>query len=154
MARTTGIVITLLMLGGCNSPQQPAVPASKPATPPAPEVVRYDRYLLINTSPNEAQRNPLHQIVNINLPLNLKLTVGDALAWLLKQSGYSLCVDDHPTQFLVGKPLPLSQYQLGPMRLEEALKTLAGPGWLMQTDVLNREVCFHLNTPGTGNHHA
>lgn len=148
------MVITLLMLGGCNSPQQPAVPAPKPTPPLAPEVVRYDRYLLINTRPDEAQRNPLHQIVNINLPLNLKLTVGDAFAWLLKQSGYSLCIDDHPTQFLAGKPLPLSQYRLGPMRLEEALKTLAGPGWLMQADVLNREVCFHLNTPGTGAHHA
>jgi len=154
MARTTGWIITLLMLGGCTAPQQPVAPAPKPATPPAPEVVRYDRYLLINTRPDEAQRNPLHQIVNINLPLNLKLTVGDAFAWLLKQSGYSLCVDDHPTQFLAGKPLPLSQYRLGPMRLEEALKTLAGPGWLMQADVLNREVYFHLNTPGTGDHHA
>ncbi|HAK3502122.1 TPA: response regulator [Salmonella enterica] len=154
MIRTTGMVITLLMLGGCNSPQQPAVPVAKPTPPPAPEVVRYDRYLLINTRPDEAQRNPLHQIVNINLPLNLKLTVGDAFAWLLKQNGYNLCADDHPMQFLAGKPLPLSQYQLGPMRLEDALKTLAGPGWLMQTDVLNREVCFHLNTPGTGDHHA
>lgn len=154
MARITGWVITLLMLGGCKSPQQPVAPALEPATPPAPEVVRYVRYLLINTRPDEAQRNPLHQIVNINLPLNLKLTVGDAFTWLLKQSGYSLCVDDHPTQFLAGKPLPLSQYRLGPMRLEEALKMLAGPSWLMQTDVLNREVCFHLNTPGTGEHHA
>ncbi|KDX71836.1 putative pilL lipoprotein [Escherichia coli 2-210-07_S4_C3] len=154
MAQITGWMITLLMLGGCTAPQQPPVPAPKPTTPPVPEVVRYDRYLLINTRPDEAQRNPLHQIVNINLPLNLKLTVGDAFTWLLKQSGYSLCVDDHPTQFLAGKPLPLSQYRLGPMRLEEALKTLAGPGWLMHTDVLNREVCFHLNTPGTGNHHA
>ncbi|EAT2900539.1 response regulator [Salmonella enterica] len=154
MARTTGWVITLLMLGGCTAPQQPVAPAPKPSTPPAPEVVRYGRYLLINTRPDEAQRNPLHQIVNINLPLNLKLTVGDAFTWLLKQSGYSLCVDNHPTQFLAAKPLPLSQYRLGPMRLEEALKTLAGSGWLMQTDVLNREVCFHLNTPGTGDHHA
>lgn len=154
MARITGWVITLLMLGGCKSPQQPVAPVLEPATPPAPEVVRYDRYLLINTRPDEAQRNPLHQIVNINLPLNLKLTVGDAFTWLLKQSGYSLCVDDHPTQFLAGKPLPLSQYRLGPMRMEEALKMLAGPSWLMQTDVLNREVCFHLNTPGTGEHHA
>ncbi|EIO1424525.1 response regulator [Salmonella enterica] len=154
MVRITGWVITLLMLGGCTAPRQPAVPAVTPTTPPAPEVVRYDRYLLINTRPDEAQRNPPHQIVNINLPLNLKLTVGNAFAWLLKQSGYSLCVDDHPTQFLAGKPLPLSQYRLGPMRLEEALKTLAGPGWLMHADVLNREVCFHLNTPGTGDHHA
>ncbi|EPZ9323945.1 hypothetical protein ACXYO7_003801 [Salmonella enterica subsp. enterica] len=80
--------------------------------------MRYDRYLLINTRPDEAQRNPLHQIVNINLPLNLKLTVGDAFTWLLKQSGYSLCINNHPTQFLAGKPLPLSQYRLGPMRLE------------------------------------
>ncbi|SUG49779.1 type IV B pilus protein [Salmonella enterica subsp. arizonae] len=72
MVRITGWVITLLMLGGCTAPRQPAVPAVTPTTPPAPEVVRYDRYLLINTRPDEAQRNPLHQIVNINLPLNLK----------------------------------------------------------------------------------
>ena len=142
MARLTGWVITLLMLGGCTAPQQPVAPAPKPATPPTPEVVRYDRYLLINTRPDEAQRNPLYQVVNINLPLNLKLTVGDAFAWLLKQSGNSLCANDHPTQFLAGKPLPLSQYQLGPMRLKEALKTLAGPGWLMQTDVLNARSVF------------
>ncbi|EPC8060027.1 response regulator [Yersinia enterocolitica] len=154
MLRITGLVITLLTLGGCSTPRQPVVPAVKPTTSPAPEVVRYDRYLLINTRPDEAQRNPLHQIVNINLPLNLTLTVGDAFTWLLKQSGYSLCIVSHPTQFLAGKPLPLSQYRLGPMRLEDALKTLAGPGWLMQTDVLNREVCFHLNTPETGDHHA
>ncbi|MHA0902072.1 PFGI-1 class ICE element type IV pilus protein PilL2 [Enterobacter ludwigii] len=154
MARITGWVITLLMLGGCTAPQQPVASAPNPATPPMSEVVRYDRYQLINTRPDEAQRNPLHQIVSINLPLNLKLTVGDAFTWLLKQSGYSLCVDDHPTQFLAGKPLPLSQYRLGPMRLVEALKTLAGQGWLMQTDIHNREVCFHLNTPGTGDNHA
>lgn len=72
MARITGWIITLLMLGGCTAPRQPIAPAPKPAPPPTPEVVRYDRYLLINTRPDEAQRNPLHQIVNINLPLNLK----------------------------------------------------------------------------------
>ncbi|HEY4437187.1 MAG TPA: response regulator [Lelliottia sp.] len=154
MTQITGFLMTLLMLGGCSDHRQSVVSEPKPNTSSAPEVVRYDRYLLMNTRPDEAQRNPLHQVVNINLPLNLKLTVGDAFGWLLKQSGYSLCVDDHPTQFLAGKPLPLSQYRLGPMRLEEALKTLAGPGWLMQTDILNREVCFHLNTPGTGDHHA
>ncbi|MDK9373595.1 response regulator [Lelliottia sp. V106_10] len=154
MARITELLITLLMLSGCTAPRRPVVSALKQNTQPAPEVVRYDHYLLINTRPDEAQRNPLHQIVNINLPLNLKLTVGDAFTWLLKQSGYSLCADDHPTQFLASKPLPLSQYRLGPMRLEDVLKTLAGPGWLMQTDVLNREVCFRLNTPGTGDHHA
>lgn len=154
MARITGLLITLLMLGGCTAPRQPVVSAPKPNTSPTPEVVRYDRYLLINTRPDEAQRNPLHQTVNISLPPNLKLTVGDAFTWLLKQSGYSLCASDRPTQFLTGKPLPLSQYRLGPLRLEEALKMLAGPGWLMQTDKINREICFRLDSPGTGDHHA
>lgn len=78
MARITGWVITLLMLGGCTAPREPVAPTPKSATPPTPEVVRYDRYLLINTRPDEAQHNLLHQVVNINLPLNLKLTVGDA----------------------------------------------------------------------------
>lgn len=154
MARITGLLVTLLMLGGCTAPRQPVAPAPKPTTPPAPEVVRYDRYLLINTRPDDAQRNPLHQIVNINLPLNLKLTVGDAFTWLLKQSGYSLCINDRPTQFLTGKPLPLTQYRFGPLRLDDALKMLAGPGWLMQADMVNREICFRLDTPGTGDHHA
>ncbi len=78
MARITGWVITLLMLGGCTATARNI--CTKTSHTPTPEVVRYDRYLLINTRPDEAQRNPLHQIVNINLPLNLKLTVGDAFA--------------------------------------------------------------------------
>ncbi|AKE60089.1 PilL N-terminal domain-containing protein [Citrobacter farmeri] len=154
MARIIGFLMTILMLCGCITPRQPATLPPQPKTPPTPEVVRYDRYLLINTRPDEAQRNPLHQIINISLPPNLKLTVGDAFIWLLKQSGYRLCSNDRPTEFLAGKPLPLSQYRLGPLRLEDAMNILAGPGWQTQTDTLNREICFRLDTPGTGASHG
>ncbi|MFW8521782.1 hypothetical protein ACOIBR_27925, partial [Klebsiella pneumoniae] len=55
----------------------------------APQVVRYDRYLLVSTDPSAAQRAPLEQIIDIRIPASLTPTVADAMRYALKQSGYS-----------------------------------------------------------------
>lgn len=39
-------------------------------------------------------------------------------------------------------PLPLSQYNNGPLRLKAALQLLVGPAWRITTDENRREVCF------------
>ncbi|MBC0030419.1 pilus assembly protein PilL, partial [Escherichia coli] len=82
-------LVTLALLAGCNSPQKlqqraPAMPVPsvsvsrniQPVSPdiyaqPAPEVVRYDRYLLVSTAP---QRDPLSQVIDIRIPASLKPT--------------------------------------------------------------------------------
>ena len=109
------------------------------ASPATPEVVRYDRYLLVNTSP---QQPLLEQLTALSVPPGFHPMVGEALQYLLRDSGWSLCLADARRAQLYGLPLPLSQYNTGPLRLKSALQLLAGPAWRVITDENRREVCF------------
>ncbi|CAM7493500.1 pilus assembly protein PilL [Klebsiella variicola] len=109
------------------------------ASPATPEVVRYDRYLLVSTSP---QQPPLEQLTTLFIPPGFHPTVGEALQYLLRDSGWSLCLADARRAQLYGLPLPLSQYHTGPLRLKTALQLLAGPVWRMSADENRREICF------------
>lgn len=109
------------------------------ASPATPEVVRYDRYLLVSTSP---QQPLLEQLTTLSVPPGFHPTVGEALQYLLRDSGWSLCLADARRMQLYGLPLPLSQYNTGLLRLKAALQLLAGPAWRITTDESRREVCF------------
>ncbi|EEZ6653255.1 pilus assembly protein PilL [Escherichia coli] len=155
-------LVTLALLAGCNSPQKlqqraPAMPVPsvsvsrnvQPVSPdiyaqPAPEVVRYDRYLLVSTAPQAAQRDPLSQVIDIRIPASLKPTVADAMRYALKQSGYTLCATGSANGVLYRQPLPAVQYQQGPVRLRTALQVMAGPAWQLEVDDVQRVVCHSL----------
>ncbi|WP_052453805.1 PilL N-terminal domain-containing protein [Xenorhabdus koppenhoeferi] len=109
-----------------------------------PSVVRYDRYLLIDTSPEVAQRYPLEQVINLKIPASLKPTIGEAINYALRQSGYFLCSASRQANTLYQKPLPVVQYQLGPTKLNTALQVLAGPAWQLEVDEVQRVVCHSL----------
>lgn len=115
-----------MLLAGCQSPQKlqqraaavpvPSVTVSnnvRPANPDVyagaatPEVVRYDRYLLVNTAPDTVQRDPLSQVIDIRIPASLKPTVADAMRYALKQSGYTLCATGPANGVLYRQPLPV-----------------------------------------------
>ncbi|HDZ2454025.1 TPA: TcpQ domain-containing protein [Klebsiella pneumoniae] len=111
----------------------------------APEVVRYDRYTLVSTHPDDAQRDPLNQIVDITMPVQLVNTVGEGFRYLLLESGYSLCsATSSAFSELLSRPLPAVQRDIGPVRLSEALQIVAGPAWRLKVDEVNREICFEL----------
>lgn len=109
------------------------------ASPDTPEVVRYDRYLLVSTSP---QQPPLEQLTALTVPPGFHPTVGEALQYLLRDSGWSLCLADARRAQLYGLPLPLSQYRIGSLRLKAALQLLASPAWRLVVDEHRREICF------------
>ncbi|MFF0901175.1 PFGI-1 class ICE element type IV pilus protein PilL2 [Proteus mirabilis] len=148
--------LTSLLLGGCaDKPSQPPEPVADTATPvntghipdvypSVPEVVRYDRYRLVDISPSQAQRYPLEQIVHLRIPSSVSPTVGDALHYTLRDTGYRLCAGSEQTNRLYRLPLPAVQYQMGPMRLNVALQLLAGPAWQLLVDDVQREVCYRL----------
>ncbi|MFD1802163.1 PilL N-terminal domain-containing protein [Mixta tenebrionis] len=160
--KTLTAVLPLLLLAGCSSPPQklqqrdaavltPSVTVTRNVQPVAPdeyartpEVVRYDRYLLVSTAPMVAQRDPLSQVIDIRIPSSLHPTVADALRYALKQSGYSLCATGPANGVLYHQPLPAVQYQLGPMRLRTALQVMAGPAWQLEVDDVQRVVCHSL----------
>ncbi|ALD41914.1 TPA: PilL N-terminal domain-containing protein [Escherichia coli] len=152
-----------VLLAGCQSPQKlqqraaavpvPSVTVSnnvRPANPDVyagaatPEVVRYDRYLLVNTAPDTVQRDPLSQVIDIRIPASLKPTVADAMRYALKQSGYTLCATGPANGVLYRQPLPAVQYQTGPVRLRSALQMMAGPAWQLEVDDVQRVVCHSL----------
>ncbi|WP_459594569.1 PFGI-1 class ICE element type IV pilus protein PilL2 [Dickeya ananatis] len=111
----------------------------------SPEVVRYDRYTLVNTRPTDAQRDPLNQIVDITMPASIVKSVGDGFRYLLLESGYSLCPSSSPVfSELLSRPLPAVQRSIGPVRLSEALQIVAGQAWRLRVDDVNREICFVL----------
>ncbi|EBF7355971.1 PilL N-terminal domain-containing protein [Salmonella enterica] len=158
----TLFVLPLLLLASCSSSPQklqqreaavptPSVAVTRNVQTVAPdeyartpEVVRYDRYLLVSTDPMAAQRDPLSQIIDIRIPSSLHPTVADALRYTLKQSGYSLCATGPANGVLYRQPLPAVQYQLGPMRLRTALQVMAGPAWQLEVDDVQRVVCHSL----------
>ncbi|BEM75686.1 lipoprotein (plasmid) [Serratia marcescens] len=153
--------LAALMLTGCVtqqplqqrdiSPVTPSVtvtrnvqPASQDVYGRTPEVVRYDRYLLVSTDPAAVQRDPLSQVIDIRIPASVNPTVADALRYALRQSGYSLCVTGPANGVLYRQALPAVQYPLGPMRLRTALQVLAGPSWQLEVDDVQRVVCHSL----------
>ena len=116
-----------------------AVNNTATASRATPSVVRYDRYLLVSTSP---QQPPLEQLTTLSVPPSFHPTVGEALQYQLRDSGWSLCLADARRAQLYGLPLPISQYHTGPLRLKAALQLLAGPAWRMTADENRREICF------------
>ena len=115
----------------------PEPAASTDLTP----VVRYGRYTLVELVPEPAQRDLMRQVVDVVIPANLDINVGDALRHVLRRSGYRLC-DTADATALYALPLPAAHLHLGPLMLRDALLTLAGPAWDVSVDDGARQVCF------------
>ncbi|PHM24317.1 pilus assembly protein PilL [Xenorhabdus budapestensis] len=107
------------------------------------EVVRYGRYLLVSTDPTEAQRDQLSQLIDVHISASQKPTVADAIRYVLRQSGYTLCTEK-TNDILYHQLLPSVHAQSGPIRLRTALQVMAGPAWQLEVDEVQRVVCHHL----------
>ncbi|WP_142418309.1 PFGI-1 class ICE element type IV pilus protein PilL2 [Citrobacter braakii] len=151
------VCLTVSLLAGCTQKlQQPDTqphpmalngnvqPARLDVYAATPEVVRYDRYLLVDTSPSAAQCVPLEQTIDIRIPASLSPTVADAMRYALRQSGYALCSTTPANRVLYNQMLPAVHYQLGPVRLSQALQILAGSAWQLEVDSVQRIVCHAL----------
>lgn len=147
-----GLMLTLL---GCSTPPTapaPAPPATAPATvdkpkSPLPAWVRQNRYTLASTRPTLEQRQPLYQLINVQIASALHATVGEALQHVLQQSGYSLCPEGLAVARLFHRPLPAVHHDLGPISLLDALTIIAGPAWRLDIDPVERSVCYDLRLP-------
>lgn len=162
-AMLLGLALAIAMSGCTTAPAHGPAPRSisaarvpeqlKPdlfpdGAKPAPEpVVRYGRYTLVSTSPSADQRDLMSQIVDVTIPDSLNPNVWDAMSYVLKRSGYALCSGNGDINILYTRPLPASEYHLGPMTLRNTLQILAGPAWQVEVDEITRGICF-IQRPG------
>jgi len=108
----------------------------------AEESVKTDRYTLVSIEPKGDQKEPLTTVVSMSFGADIR-TVGEAVTELLNGSGYRWQLHEDDAS-LNSMPLPSVIRSLGPIRLNEALTTVAGQAWLLQVDELHRIVWFEV----------
>lgn len=112
----------------------------------ADSMTQFGRYLTAINKPTLAQTDLLSQTMQVRFPQNVQ-TIGDAMNYLLKFSGYSLIDDNKRSDELkntLSKPLPTVDRDFGPMSLKDGLSTLIGPAYSLVHDPLNRTINFDL----------
>lgn len=120
--------------------------ATAMAAPVAAGEMQVGRYSLWQVAPTEGQAEPLAVMVAVRFPKPVQ-TVGDAVQHLLDDSGYRLAgTPGSAAHALLTQPLPGVHRALGPLRLEQALQTLAGPVFQLVQDPLHRRIAFELCT--------
>lgn len=105
------------------------------------EAIRNGQYTLIAISPTAAQNSPLSQIITYSIPKQANSTVKEAIQYVLKDTGYSLCSPNDQANILLQHPLPAIHRSMGPIRLHQALAVLVGPAWEVRVDNTSRTVC-------------
>lgn len=112
-----------------------------------PEVIRYDRYTLVTSTPVDGQKYLLDQLVNVNIKTGTSgynLNVQQGIQQTLRDTGFVVCqlpVDPN-TRTLFQRPLPKVHYKFGTMKLRDALQMLVGEAYELVVDDSLREVCF------------
>lgn len=157
MVKNASIFILILLLAGCagSTPATSSVIEnsqlgnsyadlySESTAPNPPEMMRNGRYTIASTAPTASQRNPLGQIIQVHIPANMTPNTGDAIKYILNRSGYVLCPFDNGTLGqLYDRPLPATQYSLGPISLLNALQVIAGTAWKLKVNEASRSICF------------
>lgn len=107
-----------------------------------PEVVRYDRYLLVDSKPQNGQKYLLEQMVTVNMK-GFGLTVENGMWNTLNGTGYTLCSPvNQSVSSLFGLSLPNVHYKFGPVRLRDAMQMLAGEAYSLTVNDALRQVCY------------
>jgi conjugative transfer region protein (TIGR03748 family) len=120
----------------------------KSASVLAADLTEVGRYLTVDNKPKFAQTDLLSQTIQVRFPQNVQ-TVGDAMNYILRLSGYSLVSAEkmsHALTITLSKPLPAVDRDFGPMPLKEGLATLTGPAFYSVQDPLNRVVNFRVKS--------
>jgi type IV pili sensor histidine kinase/response regulator len=108
--------------------------------------VQVGRYSTLSPVPSAAQVDLLATTVTVVFPQRIA-TVGEAVHYLLRRSGYGLADSTATSPVsarLLALPLPAVHRDLGPIRLSRALETLAGPAFRLVHDPVHRLIGFEL----------
>lgn len=141
-----GALLALGLLAGCafcphsrlTTEQGTSITEDAPST----FMMQAARYTLIELRPDPGQQDLQQQIIDLTIPATAATTVGDAIRYVLRHSGYQLCEGDPALAILWTLTLPAAHLQLGPLPLNQTLQLLAGSAWRLSVDEHTRQVCF------------
>lgn len=102
------------------------------------------RYSFIAARPTTGQQDLLSVTTAITIPSDMR-RVGDALDWLLRDSGYRLADDVVLSEEVVAMfdlPLPAAHRQFEAMPLNAVLGLMLGPAFRLVEDPVHRLIAF------------
>jgi len=108
--------------------------------------IRVGRYLSVADAPLPDQQQLLQQQIQVRFSQKIK-TVGEAMQFILKLSGYRLAYAKTMSvlvQSMLRQPLPEVDRNFGPMSLQNALITLAGNTFYLLVDPVHRLIAFKI----------
>lgn len=113
----------------------------------AANVTQINRYASVANKPLAAQINPLLAVQQIHFPQDVQ-TIGQAVEWWLKYSGFTLVAKEkqpESLQAVMRQPLPQIDRNLGPLTVKDGLEVLVGQQvFTLVEDSLLRQVNFQL----------
>ncbi|EIF42847.1 PilL protein [gamma proteobacterium BDW918] len=115
---------------------------------PPIDVIQTGRYSHVKNAPLEDELNPLRVVVKTTFPRTIT-TVGQAMNLMLLRSGYRMAetsVLSPEAVALMRLPLPEVHRDIGPLRLDTALRSLAGNAYDLVVDPVNRRIAFELSS--------
>jgi type IV pili sensor histidine kinase/response regulator len=124
---------------------KPEIYANTPLTELRPPVqLQTGRYTYVPAKPKLEQLNPLLTIIDVQIPDSIT-TVQDSAHYLLQFSGYQLTplnVPDPVVSALMKRPIPEVHRHFDAVILRDALLALAGNGYRLMVDPVNRSVAY------------
>lgn len=116
----------------------------------AANVTQINRYATVANKPLAAQINPLLAVQQVHFPQEVQ-TIGQAIEWWLRFSGFSLVSKEKQSESLqavMRQALPQIDRTLGPLTVKDGLEVLVGQqSFVLIEDPLLRQVNFKLK-PG------
>ena len=116
----------------------------------AANVTQINRYATVANKPLAAQINPLLAVQQVHFPQEVQ-TIGQAIEWWLRLSGFSLISKEKQPESLhavMRQALPQIDRTLGPLTVKDGLEVLVGQqSFALIEDLLLRQVNFKLK-PG------
>ncbi|MEZ5574071.1 MAG: pili assembly chaperone [Halioglobus sp.] len=106
--------------------------------------IQNGRYSVMAVEPSAGQRDLLSVTTALTIPSDIE-RVGEALHWILRDSGYRLAADSvlsDEVKALLALPLPVAHRQFEPMPLRTLMGLIIGPAFQIVQDPVHRLIAF------------
>tara|TARA_B100001540_G_scaffold292466_1_gene290791 strand:+ start:715 stop:1137 length:423 start_codon:yes stop_codon:yes gene_type:complete len=115
-------------------------------------LTQIDRYSVIAVRPTAGQQDLLSVTRAITIPDDIE-SVGDAVHWMLRGSGYRLAADavlSEEAKAMLELPLPAVHRRFEPMPLQTVMGLMIGPAFQLIQDPVHRLIAFErcADSPG------